>query len=67
MKAGTRCRVIEDDSYFFKPGEIVVTLEDSDAPYCARESAYSPEKSIKDYSLDDYSPLIDRELEAIED
>lgn len=67
MKAGTRCRVIEDSSYFFEPGEIVVTLEDSNAPYCARESAYSPEKSIKDYSLDDYSPLTDRELEAIED
>lgn len=67
MKAGTRCRVIEDDNGFFKPGEIVVTLEDSDAPYCIRESAYSPEKSIDDYSLDDYSPLADRELEVIGD
>ena len=67
MKAGTRCRVIEDSYGFFKPGEIVVTLEDSDAPYCARKSAYSPEKSIKDYSLDDYGPLTDRELEVIED
>lgn len=67
MKAGTRCRVIEDSYNFFKPGEIVVTLEGDDVPCCARESAYSPEKSIKDYSLDDYSPLMDRELEAIED
>ena len=67
MKAGTICRVIEDSSYFFEPGEIVVTLEDSDAPYCARESAYSPEKSIGDYSLDDYSPLADHELEVIGD
>ena len=67
MKAGTRCRVIEDDSYFFKPGEIVVTLEDSEAPYCARESAYSPEKSIGDYSFDDYNPLADHELEVIGD
>lgn len=67
MKAGTRCRVIEDDSYFFKPGEIVVTLEDSEAPYCARESAYSPEKTIGDYSFDDYSPLADHELEVIGD
>lgn len=67
MKAGTRCRVIEDSYDFFKPGEIVVTLEDSDAPYCARESAYSPEKSIHDYSLDDYNPLKDCELEVIGD
>ena len=52
---------------FFEPGEIVVTLEDSDAPYCARESAYSPEKSIGDYSFDDYSPLADHELEVIGD
>lgn len=67
MKAGTRCRVIEDDGYFFKPGEIVVTLEDSEAPYCARESAYSPEKSIDDYSIDDYNALTVYELEVIGD
>ena len=67
MKAGTRCRVIEDDSYFFKPGEIVVTLEDSYASYCVRESVYSPEKSIGDYSFDDYNPLSDHELEVIGD
>ena len=67
MEAGTRCRVIEDSYDFFKPGEIVVTLEDSDAPYCARESAYSPEKSIGDYSSGDYNPLADHELEVIED
>lgn len=67
MKAGTICRVIEDDSDFFEPGEIVVALEDSDVPYCARESAYSPEKSIGDYSFDDYNPLADHELEVIGD
>lgn len=67
MKAGTRCRVIEDSHDFFKPGEIVVTLEDSNASYCARESAYSPEKSIGDYSFDDYNPLADHELEVIGD
>ena len=67
MKAGTICRVIEDDGYFFKPGEIVVALEGSDAPYCVRESAYSPENSIDDYSLDDYDALADHELEVIGD
>lgn len=67
MKAGTRCRVIEDDNGFFKPGEIVVTLEDSDAPYCVRKSAYSPEKSIGNYDFDDYNALADHELEVIGD
>ena len=67
MKAGTRCRVIEDDSDFFEPGEIVVTLEDSEVPYCARESAYSPEKSMGDYSFDDYNAMADYKLEVIGD
>lgn len=30
----------------FKTGEIVVALETDDVPYCAKESAYSPEKHI---------------------
>lgn len=67
MKVGTRCRVIEDDSYFFEPGEIVVTLEDSDVPYCVRESAYSPEKSIGEYRFGDFNALKDCELEVIGD
>lgn len=67
MKAGTICRVIEDDSDFFEPGEIVVTLEDSEAPYCARESAYSPEKSIGDYNSADYNAMAAHELEVIGD
>lgn len=67
MKVGTRCKVIEDSYGFFKPGEIVVTLEDCLVSYCARESAYSPEKSIDDYSLDDYNALAFYELEVIED
>ena len=67
MKAGTRCRVIEDNSYFFEPGEIVVTLEDSDVPYCVRESAYSPEKSIGDYNSADYNAMAAHELEVIGD
>lgn len=66
MERGTKCRVISDDYGFFKPGEIVVTLETDSVPYCAKESAYSPEKQISDYSLDEYKALCDCELEVIE-
>lgn len=48
MKKGTKCRVI-DDYGFFEPGEIVVALETDDVPYCAKESAYSPEKALISY------------------
>lgn len=67
MKAGTRCRVISDDSDFFKPGEIVVTLETDDVPYCIKESAYTPEKAISDYKLSEYNALTEEELEVIEE
>ncbi len=67
MEVGTRCRVISDSHGFFEPGKIVIVLENDSAPFCAKESAYSPKKSINDYSLDDYSPLVDRELEVIGD
>lgn len=67
MKQGTVCRVIRDSDRFFEPGEIVVVLEDSDVPYCVKESAYSPEKQIIDYSSDERSALFDDELEVIEE
>lgn len=67
MKQGTVCRVIRDSDCFFEPGEIVVVLEDSNVPYCAKESAYSPEKQIIDYSSDEHSALLDDELEVIEE
>lgn len=66
MEKGTKCRVISDDCGFFKPGEIVVVLETDNVPYCAKESVYSPEKQIVDYSLDEYGALCDCELEVIE-
>ena len=67
MKQGTVCRVIHDSDCFFEPGEIVVVLEDGSVPYCAKESAYSPEKQIVDYSSDEYNALCDYELEVIEE
>lgn len=67
MERGTRCRVISDDLDFFKPGEIVVTLETNDVPYCAKESAYSPEKPLSSYESSEYNVLKESELEVIEE
>lgn len=67
MKAGIRCRVINDSCGFFNPGEIVVTMENSDIPYCAKESAYSPEKIFSDYKSSEYNALTEEELEVIEE
>lgn len=67
MEKGTKCRVIDDDYGFFEPGEIVVTLETNDVPYCAKESAYSPEKALISYKSSEYNALRERELEVIEE
>ena len=67
MERGTKCRVISDSHGFFKPGEIVIALETNDVPYCAKESAYSPEKALSSYELSEYNPLIDDELEVVEE
>lgn len=67
MEKGTKCRVISDDYGFFKPGEIVVTLETDDMPYCAKESAYSPGKALISYKSSEYNALKERELEVIEE
>ena len=67
MKAGTRCRVISDSCGFFNPGEIVVTMENSDIPYCAKESVYSPEKALSSYKISEYNALGENELEVIEE
>lgn len=67
MEKGTKCRVIDDDYGFFEPGEIVVALETDDVPYCAKESAYSPEKALISYKSSEYNALRERELEVIEE
>lgn len=67
MEKGTKCRVISDDYGFFKPGEIVIALETDDMPYCAKESAYSPEKALISYKSSEYNALKERELEVIEE
>lgn len=66
MERGTKCRVISDNLDFFKPGEIVVTLETDNVPYCAKESAYCPGKPLSSYELSEYAALKESELEVIE-
>ena len=67
LKKGTVCRVIEDSYHFFKPGDIVVMLEDSCAPYCCLEKHYNPRYSLKDYNANLFSLLLYTELEELYD
>lgn len=67
LKAGTVCRVIDDSFCFFKPGDIVVTLEASVAPYCCLEEHYNPRYSLQDYHVNLVSPLMWKELEELYD
>ena len=64
---GARYRVISDCRNFFYPGEVVIALEDSFAPYCVREEKYVPGFKIEDLDFDDYSPIIYYELEMLSD
>ena len=64
---GARYRVISDFRNFFHPGEVVVALEDSFAPYCVREEKYVPGFKIEDLDFGDYSPIIYYELEMLSD
>ena len=60
---GARYRVISDSNNFFHPGDIVVALENSVAPYCVREEKYI----LKDWRLYGYNPLYIDEIEMLED
>lgn len=67
IKAGTKCRVLADSMNNFKPGDIVVALEDASVPYCCLLENYVPNKSIDDYTLNLFNALIDSELEVLDD
>lgn len=67
IKAGTKCRVLADSMNNFKPGDIVVALENSDVPYCCLLEDYDPNKSGFDYNLNLLNPLDESELEALDD
>lgn len=67
IKAGTKCRVLADSMNNFKPGDIVIALEDASVPYCCLLENYVPNKSIDDYTLNLFNALIDSELEVLDD
>ena len=64
---GARCRVIYDNHNFFHPGDVVIALEDSFAPYCVREEKYVPGCKIEDLNFVDYNPIIYNSLEMLND
>lgn len=67
IKAGTRCRVLTDNMNKFKPGDIVVALDDSTVPYCCFLENYDPNKGIGGYGPSLYHPLFESELEKVSD
>ena len=67
IKAGTKCRVLADSMNYFKPGDIVVALEDDDFPYCCLIENYDPNKNIGDYGSNLFRSLCYFELEALDD
>lgn len=67
IKAGTKCRVLDDSMNYFNPGDIVVALEDDCVPYCCLLEDYDPKKSIGDYNSNSAYALYDFELEALDD
>lgn len=67
IKARTKCRVLADSEHFFKPGDIVVALENSSVPYCCLLKDYDPNKSRYAYNLNSFNPLVESELEVLDD
>ena len=67
IKAGTKCRVLVDSANNFKPGDIVIALEDDNVPFCCLLEDYDPNKSIGDYNFDLLYALYESELEMLDD
>lgn len=65
LKAGTMCKVISDDWGNFSPGDIVVTLEESEVPYCCLVENYKPNTKLDDYGVNEYYALNREELEVL--
>ena len=63
---GERFRVINDCLRHFKKGDIVISIEDNNVPYCVYEKDYEDGKCIEDYEYDKYFPMRYDELEKIE-
>ena len=67
IKAGKKCRVLADSGNNFKPGDIVVALENNDVPYCCLIENYDHNKSIDDYNTNLFYALCEFELEVLDD
>ena len=67
IEAGTKCRVLADSDDNFKPGDIVVVLEEDDVPYCCLLEDYDSNKSIDDYNSNLFYAMRDSELEVLDD
>lgn len=67
IKAGTKCRVLDDSMNYFNSGDIVVSLEDDCVPYCCLLENYVPNQSIGDYNPRLVHSLCDFELEVLDD
>lgn len=69
-KKGKRYIVKSDDMDFFKPGEIVIALQDDDVPYCVREDVFFRNNESINYhdyfGIKGMAPLNNYEIEEIE-
>lgn len=65
-KEGRRYRVIHDSDEDFADGEIVVSLENSNVPFCVRERDYVEGKGIFEYDKGKVDVLSHEELEELE-
>lgn len=59
---GKRYRVIQDESNFFSPGDIVVAIETSQVPYCVLEKNYFDGAILSDYNVSNCRALTNIEL-----
>lgn len=68
-KKGKRYIVKSDDMDYFKPGEIVIALQDDEVPYCVREDVFlRNNKSLNYYEyfgIEGMAPLENHEIEEI--
>lgn len=63
FEKGMRYLVVSDSSNFFRPGDIVVSLENSaNCAYCCLEKDYDEDKPVCLYFPSDHSPLANEEV-----
>ena len=66
IKVGKQYKVIQDSMDYFKPGDIVIALEDDDdVAYFVYADKYEEGKALDDYAYEDYYALATYEVEEI--